>query len=66
MRKLVVRAAVAIVLIGVTDYCLWDHAPGCGVAVVALAAVVAVSAVFERRDGPAVAGGAVAEAFARE
>ena len=32
----------------------------------ALAAVVAVSAVFERRDGPAVAGGAVAEAFARE
>ena len=49
MRSLAVRAAVAIVLIGVADYCLWDRALGCGVAVVALAAAAAALASYGGR-----------------
>ena len=49
MRSLAVRAAVAVVLTVVVDYCLWDHAPGCGVAVVALAAALAALAAYGAR-----------------
>jgi hypothetical protein len=49
MRSLAIRAAVSVVLVGIADYCLWDHSPGCGVTVVALAAAVAALAAYGMR-----------------